>query len=163
VIGRTFIVAALAAFGLWLLVPGRNVVGNPKLETLKQECHGPDGSAFRFYVGDAGAMVAPWYTVTYEPSAPGRERQIFNSYRRPAIDSLRCERNSVLLTSREGDVRLSYARVRTVFFRRPLLYYDRRLDDQAIQPLRVVELVLGVSSLLTAGFLVLRSARGTAA
>jgi len=160
---RSLLVVAFAILGVWLLVPGRNVVGNPRLETLQRECHAPEGGVFRLYVGDAGAMVAPWFTVTYQSSGAGREQQIFNSFRRPVIDSLRCDPESVLLSSREGDVRLSYARVHTELVRQPLLYYDRQVDDQAIQPLRVLAIISGLGSLFTAGLLALRWVRARAA
>jgi hypothetical protein len=93
----TLIGAALIAFGIYLVVPGRNLYGDPAAELEIANCVLPDDTRLRLYQGDSAA-IATWYSVTHDPWGPQRERQIV--YRRsPGLYDLVCDPSGVVIRS----------------------------------------------------------------
>ena len=93
----TLIGAALIAFGIYLVVPGRNLHGDPAAELEIATCVLPDDTRMRLYQGDSAA-IATWYSVTHDPWGPQRERQIV--YRRsPGLYDLACDSSGVVIRS----------------------------------------------------------------
>jgi hypothetical protein len=89
--GRAVGLTVMSVLGVWLVLPSRNWTGTTVLETLHGECAKRTVGVFRLYVGNGGATVGPWYSVTVRRPRPfAREQQIFYSYGEPAIESIQC-------------------------------------------------------------------------
>ena len=101
----TLIGAALIAFGIYLVVPGRNLHGDPAAELEIASCTLPDDTRMRLYQGDSAA-IATWYSVTHDPWGPQRERQIV--YRRsPGLYDLVCDSSGVVIRSDAAPITLT--------------------------------------------------------
>src|SRR5688500_19877029 len=101
----TLIGAALIAFGIYLVVPGRNLHGDPAAELEIASCVLPDDTRMRLYQGDSAA-IATWYSVTHDPWGPQRERQIV--YRRsPGLYDLVCDASGVVIRSDAAPITLT--------------------------------------------------------
>lgn len=101
----TLIGAALIAFGIYLVVPGRNRHGDPAAELEIASCVLPDDTRMRLYQGDSAA-IATWYSVTHDPWGPQRERQIV--YRRsPGLYDLVCDSSGVVIRSDAAPITLT--------------------------------------------------------
>lgn len=101
----TLIGAALIAFGIYLVVPGRNLHGDPAAELEIATCVLPGGTRVRLYQGDSAA-IATWYSVTHDPRGPFRERQIV--YRRsPGLYDLVCDSSGVVIRSDAAPIALT--------------------------------------------------------
>jgi hypothetical protein len=138
------------ALGVWLVLPSRNWAGSPGSEEQLDECR--DGAGvFRLYVGSGGATVGPWYSVTLRrPGVFQRERQIFYSYGEPAVRSLRCLSDAVMLENSTGSIRLNYSRAVAELPSGPLLYFDGKLSPPFMQPVRIAVITIGWVSLALA-------------
>lgn len=100
---KGFLALILIASGLYLLLPGRNVFGNPAFEREFQRCSVPgSGEVVRLYEGNGGATTAFWYTVTFDEGWLARERQIFFAYGSPEIKRVVCRGDAVDLVLEEG-------------------------------------------------------------
>lgn len=110
--------------GLWLLVPGRNVAGNPAFEREIRRCRLPTGDLIRLYEGNGGATTAFWYTVTHDGGWSSPERQILFSYGSPEVKEITCGQAGLELAFWDGaeETRevLSLERVRGKLRRKPL-------------------------------------------
>jgi hypothetical protein len=107
--GRAVIRAALLLLTAYLVVPGRNMRGNPSAESELAACVAPDGAVVRLYEGNGGATVATWYTVTHDPRGIRPERQVLF---RPSYSNLKgiaCDQRGVTLNNGDpaGDVLLT--------------------------------------------------------
>jgi len=92
----------LAILGIKLLLPDRNVWGNPQLETLMMQCQIPSTEAIiRLYQGNGGATVAYWYSVTFDNGKFLGEKQIFHTYAYPSIKSIDCRADGVTVLADE--------------------------------------------------------------
>jgi hypothetical protein len=99
-------IAALLAAAVWLMLPGRNVHGNPWLEEPIASCSLPSGVLARFYEGNGGATTDYWYTITVRGGGFKSERQIFFAYGLPKIESLECASGEVRLIGESEHYRL---------------------------------------------------------
>lgn len=68
----------LLVIAVWIVLPGRNIYGNPWMEELVDSCTTSDGTKVRLYVG-SGFLTAFWYSVTTEAGLFSLERQILQS------------------------------------------------------------------------------------
>lgn len=97
-IAKGIIATVLLVLGFWFLVPGRNVAGNPHLETLIDECEVVGSEErIRLYEGNGGATGAFWYSATIDPGMFALERQFFFSYSSPQIEHAQCKEHEVRL------------------------------------------------------------------
>src|SRR3954467_4236823 len=94
---KGFLGLGLLTLGVWLLLPSRNVLGNPAFETLQGSCRIAHGTLVRLYRGDGGATTGYWYSVTTQPGFPWTERQIYGAYSSPVVESVSCHGDSVSL------------------------------------------------------------------
>jgi len=139
------------ALGVWLVLPSRNWAGSAAGEEQLDECRDTGAGVFRLYVGSGGATVGPWYSVTLRrPGVFQRERQIFYSYGVPAVRSLRCLSDAVMLENSTGSIRLNYSRAVTELTSGPLLYFDGKLSPPFMQPVRIAVITIGWLSLALA-------------
>jgi hypothetical protein len=146
--------------GVWLVLPSRNWAGSPGREEQLDECPDRSTGVFRLYRGSGGATVGPWYSVTLRsPGVFSRERQIFYSYGKPAVESLRCLGDAVVLMTATDPIRLDYRRVVTELTSRPLLYFDGELSPPFMQPVRMATITIGWILLGWATFTGVRSYR----
>jgi hypothetical protein len=153
-------VAAMVVLGVWLVLPSRNWAGFPAHETLRGECANATAGVLRLYVGSGGATVGPWYSVTLRrPGLFVREKQIFYSYGEPAVESIRCVDDAVVLENSTRVIRLDYSRASTELTAGPLLYFDGELSPPFMQPVRVVMLTMGWLILACAVFSGIRTFR----
>ena len=101
----TVIGAALIVAGIWVVVPGRNLHGDPRAELEIASCVLPDDTRVRLYQGDSAAVMT-WYSVTHDPAGPLRERQIL--YRRsPGLYDLVCDSSGVVIRSDAAPITLT--------------------------------------------------------
>jgi hypothetical protein len=138
------------ALGIYLLLPARNLFGNPADERELQHCNLADGAEVRLYEGNGGATVAYWYTVTHSRGWREPERQIFYAYGYPEIRGIACRPGAVALTlsddSGERQELLSLAQIRRELRHRPVtLSRGERLEGRGLRP---VSLGLGLLLLL---------------
>lgn len=85
----------LLAASIWIVVPGRNINGNPSLEEELQTCTFTDGTKATLYQGNGGASTAFWYSVTVEKGIFYPERQIAFSYSFPTWENLTCNEDNL--------------------------------------------------------------------
>jgi hypothetical protein len=137
-LGRAFsyvLATLLASTALWVAWPSRNIHGNPHLETLTTSCMTSSGVVARLYEGNGGATTAYWYTVTSESKLLGREKQVWFSYRGPAIDGLSCaDRDLVLWANGSLFERLPLADL-VAARANPIQYWSGQRTQLAEQPL----------------------------
>ncbi|PWB68257.1 hypothetical protein C3F09_11995 [candidate division GN15 bacterium] len=149
---------------MWLLLPTRNKVGNPKSESLIQQCGLPSGAGIvRLYLGDGGATTAFWYTVTLDDGPLSFERQIFFSYSEPDICSIECMGDSILLNCNfwtEPKIAIPLSEAKTTLRQRPIVYYRGKLMSAAEfdRSWHVQQYVVGVYLIICALFLLIRGA-----
>jgi hypothetical protein len=114
-------------FAVWLVLPGRNMYGNPWSEELKQTCMLPDGTTARLYLGNGGATTAFWYTVTVQSGLLSPERQIAFSYSSPAWETLSCG-TGVISVSGDGSTITFSPSDLSLRRRSPLTYWRGELE-----------------------------------
>lgn len=101
----TLIGTTLIASGIYLVVPGRNLQGDPREEMELASCVLPDDTQVRLYQGDSAA-TATWFSVTHDPKGPHRERQIV--YRRsPGLYDLVCDSAGVVIRTDAAPITLT--------------------------------------------------------
>jgi hypothetical protein len=145
---RWLLAVGLCALGIYLLLPPRNLFGNPADEQQLQRCTLADGAEIRLYQGNGGATTAFWYTVTHAKGWREPERQIFYAYGYPEIRAIACRPDAVVLTLADGfgerSESLSLARVHRELRHRPVtLSRGERLEGRGLRPASI-----GLGSLL---------------
>lgn len=135
----------LAIWGVKLLLPDRNVWGNPQLETLMMQCQIPSTEAvIRLYQGNAGATVAYWYSVTFDNGKFPTEKQIFHTYAYPSIQSIDCRPDEVTVLADEQSWTFSLKEIKNQLINQPIGFYRGEPQQKSIQPLRILTLSFGV-------------------
>jgi hypothetical protein len=95
---RTFkivIGAILVLWGTWLALPRHG----HSFEDLESSCRLGSGSLIRFFIGDGGATTAVWYSITAQTGASWSERELFYAYGEPVITGMRCQGETVSVSS----------------------------------------------------------------
>lgn len=135
----------LAIWGVKLLLPDRNVWGNPQLETLMMQCQIPSTEAvIRLYQGNGGATVAYWYSVTFDNGKFPTEKQIFHTYAYPSIQSIDCRPDEVTVLADEQSWTFSIKEIKNQLINQPIGFYRGEPQQKSIQPLRILTLSFGV-------------------
>jgi hypothetical protein len=146
-----------ALLGVWLLLPGRNIAGNPSFEREVRRCRLPDGDLVRLYEGNGGATTAFWYTVTHDGGWLSPERQILFSYGSPEVQEIGCSPVGVELTFWNGAEMsrevLLLERVRGKLRQKPITLRMEERVEPGGNPFRWGGTVAGVA-LLALGFFV---------
>ena len=101
----TLIGTALIASGIYVVMPGRNLQGDPGAELELSRCVMPDDTRVRLYQGDS-AGVLTWFSVTHDPAGPFRERQILYS-RSPGLYDVVCDSSGVVIRSDAAPITLT--------------------------------------------------------
>ena len=103
----TLLGALLVAGGVFLVMPGRNALGNPRREREMASCVLPDDAEVKLYEGAGGTSDSSWYTVTHDPDGILPERQILYRFRRPALYDLVCDSEGVVIRTEDEPIRLT--------------------------------------------------------
>ena len=93
----TLIGALLIVYGVTLVLPGRNVLGDPRREREMASCVLADEAEVKLYQGDSTATSPAWYSVTHNPAGPLPERQIIYRSKAPALYDLFCDSTGVVV------------------------------------------------------------------
>ena len=102
----SFLGATLIVSGVYLVLPGRNAIGDPRREREMASCVLPDRAEVRLYQADADSSSASWFSVTHDPEGPLPEKQIL--YRkRPALYDLVCDSVGVIIRTDAEPITLS--------------------------------------------------------
>jgi hypothetical protein len=101
---------ALIASGIYVVVPGRNLHGDPREELELSSCVLPDDTRLRLYQGDSAAVMT-WFSVTHDPAGPLRERQILYS-RSPGLYDLVCDSAGVVIRTDAAPITLTTEQAR---------------------------------------------------
>jgi hypothetical protein len=149
---RVVLAIVFGLLGIWLIIPGRNVIGNPWVESEIAVCSLPgDAGTIRLYKGGGGATVASWCSVTYEAGGWfSHEHQIYCTT--DVISGIKSEGDSIVLSgtfshTSKPTFALSLYRIKAELVERPLIDY-RGIDVEGIQPMRLIQIVFGVLFLL---------------
>jgi hypothetical protein len=147
-----------ALLGLWLLLPGRNIAGNPSFEREIRRCRLPNGDLVRLYEGNGGATTAFWYTVTHDGGWLSPERQVLFSYGSPEVKEIACGPSGVELTFWDGAEKtheaLSLERVRGKLRRKPITLRMGERVQPGGSPFRWAGMVAGVVLVASSFFVV---------
>ncbi len=147
----TLVGTLLIAAGVYVVMPSRNVQGNPWRERETASCVLPDTAEVTLYQGgDAGGSSPGWYSVTHNPKGFEPERQII--YRRsPPLYDLFCDANGVVIRTDGPPITLTTAQAR-----------ELRQRPTGPQPLRVLQWLVGGALVVAGGALLwfLRPRRG---
>ena len=144
---RYFLAAGLAAFALWIAVPGRNVQGNPGMEDEIDRCTTPSGTTFRSYEGNGGATTSYWYTLTSELGIFSREKQIVFSYDSPEFRSVSCTKDQTILTGPQITMRFGTSELNAM--RYATMSYWRSKQNNASSDMDLLSIIrLGFAALL---------------
>jgi len=139
------IALTLAIWGVKLLLPERNVFGNPQSETLMTQCQmHSTGATVRLYQGNGGATVAYWYSITFWQGKFSREKQIFYTYGFPRIKSIACRNDRVAVLTDEQTFNLTLEQITNKLIDQPIGFYKGQEQKASIQPLRVLTLIFGI-------------------
>lgn len=103
----TFIGALLIVSGVSLVLPGRNLYGDQRLERETASCVLPDDAEVKLYQGDSTATTPAWYSVTHNPAGPSRERQIVYRSRSPGLYDLICDATGVVIRTDSEPITLT--------------------------------------------------------
>ncbi|WP_044207416.1 hypothetical protein [Coleofasciculus chthonoplastes] len=144
-LAQCILALVLAIWGVKLLLPDRNVWGNPQFETLMMQCQIPSTEAIiRLYQGNGGATVAYWYSVTFDHGKFPGEKQIFHAYAYPSIQSIDCHTDGITVFTDEQDFNLTLEQIKNQLIKQPIGFYKGELQQKSIQPLRILTLSSGV-------------------
>lgn len=148
---------ALAVWGIKLLLPERNIFGNPEQETLVTQCQVKATEAtVRLYQGDGGATVASWYSVAFSGGRFSRERQIFYTYGSPSITSIDCRAGEVAVITDEKTFHLPLNQIRNELVHQPMGFYRGEPQKPFIQPMRLLTIIWGLFLELISGLMLWR-------
>ena len=103
----TLVATSLIVSGVYLVVPKRNLHGNPRAEQELASCQLSDEAEIRLYQGDSAAAKASWFSVTHDPPGPLPERQIIYQFRSPALYDLVCDSVGVIIRTDTAPITLS--------------------------------------------------------
>jgi hypothetical protein len=155
----TFSLATLCfGSGFWLLSPGRNVFGNPTLETLLSKCAIPNTEAIiRLYEGNGGGTSDYWYSVTFQTGRFDKEQQILYTYGTPTIKDVECQKQTAIVKINNSSftaIKLPLTEVKQKLLQNPVGYYRGKRTEGGIQPLRVLAITAGIICLLLSAILI---------
>ena len=125
---RYFFATGLAAFALWIAIPGRNVQGNPSMEDEIDRCTTTSGTTFRLYRGNGGATTSFWYTLTSEHGIFSREKQIVFSYDSPEFRSVSCTNDQTIIAGPKTTIRFGTSDL-AAMRNTPMSYWPIRQND----------------------------------
>ncbi len=108
----TLVGALLVAGGVFLVMPGRNALGNPRREREMASCVLPDDAEVKLYEGASGGSDASWYSVTHDPDGILPERQILYRLRSPALYDLVCDSVGVVIRTEDEPITLTAEQAR---------------------------------------------------
>ena len=108
----TLIGTVLIVSGVYVVVPGRNVHGDPRAERELASCILPDNAEVRLYEGDSAAASTGWFSVTHDPKGPHLERQIVYRNRSPALYDLVCDSLGVVIRTNAEPITLTAEQAR---------------------------------------------------
>jgi hypothetical protein len=149
---------SLAIWGVKLLLPGRNVFGNPHSETLMMQCQIPSTEAtVRLYEANGGATVAYSYSVTFDRGKFPGEKQFFYTYAYPSIQSIDCRSDRVIVLTDEQTFNLPVEQIKKQLIARPMGFYRGQKQKSYMQPLRGIALIFGVFLELVSVWILMRS------
>ena len=97
----------LIASGVYLVMPSRNLHGDPRVEQELASCVLQDDAEVRLYQGDSAAAKASWFSVTHDPKGLLPERQIIYQFRSPALYDLVCDSLGVIIRTDTEPITLS--------------------------------------------------------
>lgn len=103
----TFIGALLIVSGVSLVLPGRNLYGDQRLEHEMASCVLADDAEVKLYQGDSTPTTPAWYSVTHNPAGPRPERQIVYRNRSPGLYDLFCDSTGVVIRTDSAPITLS--------------------------------------------------------
>jgi hypothetical protein len=103
----TFIGALLIVSGVSLVLPGRNLYGDQRLEHEMASCVMADDAEVKLYQGDSTPTSPAWYSVTHNPAGPSRERQIVYRNRSPGLYDLFCDSAGVVIRTDSEPITLT--------------------------------------------------------
>jgi hypothetical protein len=127
---RGLIATFMLGLGICLMLPGRNMAGNPQSETLLDQCEiAGSGETIRLYRGDGGATVAYWYSATMDSGLFARERQFFFAYSSPQIENVRCLNRQVTLVGLDQSFSFPIEKLSAEMFDKPMLLYRGQPSD----------------------------------
>ena len=110
----TLLGALLVATGVYLVVPSRNLHGDPRAEHELASCVLPDDAEVQLYQGDSTAASASWFTVTHNPAGLEPERQIMYDRGAPALYDLVCDSMGVVIRTDSEPISLTAAQARSL-------------------------------------------------
>jgi hypothetical protein len=152
VVSAALALALLASDG-WLLLPSRNALGNPDMESLIGSCKTSEAVTASLYRGNGGATTAYWYTVTLEGDKLGREKQVFFSYREPSPKRIICNGTDIVISGdsfNENIAAANFAKMRNS----PMQYWRGERREGGTQPSSVLQgLAAGVAFLVATALL----------
>lgn len=155
---QSILALLLAILGVKLLLPDRNVWGNPQFETLMMQCQIPSTEAIiRLYQGNGGATVAYWYSVTFDDGKFPGEKHIFYAYAYPSIKSIDCRADRVAVLADEQKFNFTIEQIKNKLINQPIGFYRGEPKQKAIQPLRILMLSFGVLLELISVWILIRS------
>ena len=128
---RYVFAAGLAAFALWIAIPGRNAQGNPGMEVEIDRCTTPSGTTLRLYKGNGGATTSYWYTLTSEPGLFSREKQIVFSYGSPEFISVSCTNDQIILVGPKTIIRFGKSEM-AAMRERPMSYWQSQQKNASL-------------------------------
>lgn len=110
----TLVGTLLVVSGAYLLLPSRNVHGNPWREREMASCILSDSAELKLYQGDARGSAPAWYSVTHNPKGLALERQIIYRERSPGLYDLVCDSAGVVIQTDGQPIALSTEQVRAL-------------------------------------------------
>jgi len=135
----------LAIWGVKLLLPDRNVWGNPQFETLMMQCQIPSTEVvIRLYESNGGATVTFGYSVTVDSGKFLGEKQIFHAYAYPSIKSIDCHADGITVYAEDKIFNFSVEQIKNELINQPIGFYRGETQQKSIQPLRILTLSFGV-------------------
>jgi hypothetical protein len=133
---------SLAIWGIKLLLPERNVYGNPQSETLIMQCQLPSTEVIiRLYEGKGGFLANDWYTLTFLGGKSSfwagkffREKQFFYTYFEPKIRAIECrkDRVEILIGDRPSKLTLTLEQIKNKLIHRPIIFYRGQQEEASI-------------------------------
>jgi uncharacterized protein YjeT (DUF2065 family) len=138
----TLVGTLLVASGVYLVIPGRNVHGNPWREREIASCLLSDSAEVTLYQGDAGASSPNWYSVTHNPKGLEPERQILYRYRSPGLYDVVCDSAGFIIQTDGRPIAISKAQARQL-----------RQRPSGAQPLQLLRWLVGGALILAGGVL----------
>jgi hypothetical protein len=151
---QCILAVSLAIWGIKLLLPKRNVYGNPKSETLIMQCQIPSTEVIiRLYEGTGGMLANDWHTVTFLGGKSSfwtgkffREKQFLYTYFDPRVRAIECrkDRVEILIGDRPSKLTLPLEQIKNKLIYRPMIFYRGRQEEASIDSLQILIWIFGV-------------------